>query len=266
MKLSELFTGLASLDARSGAIEATGVTADSRKVKRGDVFVAVPGTKADGLAYAAQAVVAGAAAIVGEGSPPALPAGAAFVKVENARRALSLLAARIFPRQPKVKPTPVPKEDRVGPPVPKATPAPKAAPAPKPERAVVNETPETKPAPVPKATPVPRATPEPKISKKGVKPSPTVDEGADPETVERAKFTQAKAKALEAELRKLRPLLAANGAIWASWPKKAAKVETDITEDTIRKIALPMGYVDVKVCAVDETWSGLKLVIRKGER
>jgi len=102
MKLSELFTGLASLYARSGAIEATGVTADSRKVKRGDVFVAVPGTKADGLAYAAQAVVAGAAAIVGEGSPPALPAGAAFVKVENARRALSLLAARIFPRQPKV--------------------------------------------------------------------------------------------------------------------------------------------------------------------
>src|SRR6476469_3496022 len=102
MKPSELFTGLASLDARSGAIEATGVTADSRKVKRGDMFVAVPGTKADGLAYAAQAVAAGAAAIVGEGSPPALPAGAAFIKVENARRALSLLAARIYPRQPKV--------------------------------------------------------------------------------------------------------------------------------------------------------------------
>ncbi len=102
MKLSELLTGLASLDARSGAIEATGVTADSRKVKRGDVFVAVPGTKADGLAYAAQAAAAGAAAIVGEGSPPALPAGAAFIKVENARRALSLLAARVYPQQPKV--------------------------------------------------------------------------------------------------------------------------------------------------------------------
>jgi len=75
-----------------------------------------------------------------------------------------------------------------------------------------------------------------------------------------------KAKALEAELKQLRPLLASDGMVWVSWPKKAAKVETDITEDTIRKIALPMGYVDVKVCAVDETWSGLKLVIRKTER
>jgi hypothetical protein len=75
-----------------------------------------------------------------------------------------------------------------------------------------------------------------------------------------------KAKALEAELKKLRPLLASNGMVWVSWPKKAAKVETDITEDTIRTIALPMGYVDVKVCAVDETWSGLKLVIRKSAR
>ena len=71
------------------------------------------------------------------------------------------------------------------------------------------------------------------------------------------------AKALEAELKRLRPLLASDGMVWVSWPKKAAKVETDITEDTIRTIALPMGYVDVKVCAVDEVWSGLKLVIRK---
>ena len=53
------------------------------------------------------------------------------------------------------------------------------------------------------------------------------------------------------------------GMIWASWPKKASGVKTDITEDTIRSIALPLGLVDVKVCAVDETWSGLKLVIRK---
>lgn len=75
-----------------------------------------------------------------------------------------------------------------------------------------------------------------------------------------------KASALSDDLKALRPKLAANGMIWVSWPKKAAKVETDITEDTIRKIALPMGYVDVKVCAVDETWSGLKLVIRKSER
>lgn len=76
----------------------------------------------------------------------------------------------------------------------------------------------------------------------------------------------ASAKQLEAELKKLRPILAPDGQVWVSWPKKAAKVETDITEDTIRKIALPMGYVDVKVCAVDETWSGLKLVIRKALR
>lgn len=75
-----------------------------------------------------------------------------------------------------------------------------------------------------------------------------------------------KASVLEAELKKLRPLLAPSGMIWVSWPKKAAKVETDITEDTIRRIALPMGYVDVKVCAVDEVWSGLKLVIRRSER
>ena len=80
MKLSDLLTGLASLDARTGAIEAAGVTADSRKVKRGDVFVAVPGTKADGLAFAAQAAAAGAAAIVGEGAAPALPPGAVFVQ------------------------------------------------------------------------------------------------------------------------------------------------------------------------------------------
>jgi hypothetical protein len=51
-----------------------------------------------------------------------------------------------------------------------------------------------------------------------------------------------------------------------SWPKKAAKVATDITEDVVRAVALPMGYVDVKVCAVDAVWSGLKLVIRRDVR
>jgi hypothetical protein len=71
---------------------------------------------------------------------------------------------------------------------------------------------------------------------------------------------------LEGDLAKLRTLIAPDGMVWVSWPKKAAKVETDITEDTIRAIALPMGFVDVKVCAVDEVWSGLKLVIRKSER
>ncbi len=75
-----------------------------------------------------------------------------------------------------------------------------------------------------------------------------------------------KAAALEADLKKLRTFLAADGMVWVSWPKKAAKVETDITEDVIRKVALPMGYVDVKVCAIDATWSGLKLVIRKALR
>ncbi|WP_068109607.1 DUF3052 family protein [Tropicimonas marinistellae] len=54
-----------------------------------------------------------------------------------------------------------------------------------------------------------------------------------------------------------------HGMIWVSWPKRASKVPTDVTEDVIREIALPLGLVDVKVCAVDEVWSGLKLVIRK---
>jgi hypothetical protein len=74
------------------------------------------------------------------------------------------------------------------------------------------------------------------------------------------------AAVLAAELARLRPLLAAKGMVWVSWPKKAAKVPTDVTEDVIRAIALPMGYVDVKVCAVDAVWSGLKLVIRVTER
>ena len=68
---------------------------------------------------------------------------------------------------------------------------------------------------------------------------------------------------LDCRLRLLLPLLARDGMIWVSWPKKASKQPTDISEDRIRDIALPLGLVDVKVCAVDETWSGLKLVIRK---
>jgi hypothetical protein len=71
---------------------------------------------------------------------------------------------------------------------------------------------------------------------------------------------------LAESLERLLPLLARDGQIWVSWPKKAAKVPTDVTEDTIRDVALPMGLVDVKVCAVDETWSGLKLVVRKALR
>jgi hypothetical protein len=57
-----------------------------------------------------------------------------------------------------------------------------------------------------------------------------------------------------------------DGTIWVSWPKRASKVETDMTEDVVRAVALPLGLVDVKVCAVDETWSGLKLVIRVENR
>jgi hypothetical protein len=75
-----------------------------------------------------------------------------------------------------------------------------------------------------------------------------------------------KSASLKAELRRLRRQIAPNGVVWVSWPKKASRVATDITEDTIRDVALPMGFVDVKVCAVDETWSGLKLMIRKTER
>jgi hypothetical protein len=67
---------------------------------------------------------------------------------------------------------------------------------------------------------------------------------------------------LERQLKELFPLLEPSGFIWVSWPKKASKVATDIGEDTIREFALPMGLVDVKVCAIDEVWSGLKLVIR----
>ncbi|MGC2299666.1 MAG: DUF3052 family protein [Acidobacteriaceae bacterium] len=65
---------------------------------------------------------------------------------------------------------------------------------------------------------------------------------------------------------RLRRVLAADGVIWVSWPKKASGVPTDVTEDTVREVALPRGLVDIKVCAVDATWSGLKLVIRKSER
>ena len=61
-------------------------------------------------------------------------------------------------------------------------------------------------------------------------------------------------------------LMARDGMIWVSWPKKASRLPCDYTEDTIRDICLPMGLVDVKVCAVSEVWSGLKLMIRKQNR
>ncbi|MFZ0271114.1 MAG: DUF3052 domain-containing protein [Acidobacteriaceae bacterium] len=80
-----------------------------------------------------------------------------------------------------------------------------------------------------------------------------------------------KKQELGRELARLRELLAQDGVVWVSWPKKTVpkdmtKIETDITEDGVREVCLPLGFVDVKVCAVDAVWSGLKLVIRKSER
>ena len=75
-------------------------------------------------------------------------------------------------------------------------------------------------------------------------------------------FTTA-ADHLAGKLQKYRPRVEPDGMIWVSWPKKAAKVATDVTEDVVRELALPLGLVDVKVCAVDDVWSGLKLVIRR---
>ena len=64
----------------------------------------------------------------------------------------------------------------------------------------------------------------------------------------------------------LRDKISDNGAIWVSWPKKSSGISTNVTEDVIREIALPLGFVDIKVCAVDDTWSGLKLMIRRENR
>lgn len=71
---------------------------------------------------------------------------------------------------------------------------------------------------------------------------------------------------LAAQLKTLRQKLHDEAMVWVSWPKKASKVETTVTEDVIRQLALPLGFVDVKVCAVSEVWSGLKLVVRKALR
>lgn len=75
-----------------------------------------------------------------------------------------------------------------------------------------------------------------------------------------------KRKDLSTSLAMLRKKLKDEGAVWVSWPKKAARIPTDITEDTVRELALPLGFVDIKVCAVDDVWSGLKLVVRREHR
>jgi hypothetical protein len=78
-------------------------------------------------------------------------------------------------------------------------------------------------------------------------------------------FTKSRTE-LTKQLKLLRKKIADSGVVWISWPKKSSGVPTDITEDVIRDVALPIGFVDIKVCAVDETWSGLKLMIRRENR
>ena len=103
MKLADLLTADALSDARLAALEVGGVSADSRSIKPGDLFVAVPGTKADGLDFLPQALAAGAAAVMAERPPSKpLPAGVPFIKVDDARRALARAAASLFPHQPQV--------------------------------------------------------------------------------------------------------------------------------------------------------------------
>jgi UDP-N-acetylmuramoyl-L-alanyl-D-glutamate--2,6-diaminopimelate ligase len=102
MKLREILPPDAELDARHAELEIGGVTTDSRTVKPGDLFVAIAGGKADGLRFIAPAIAAGATAIMGERAPDTpLPGGAAFVRVANARHALALAAAKLYPRQPR---------------------------------------------------------------------------------------------------------------------------------------------------------------------
>lgn len=87
---------------------------------------------------------------------------------------------------------------------------------------------------------------------------------ADPaEGVDAAHIFVTERADMDSKLAALRHQIAPDGQIWVSWPKEASNVPTDITEDTIREVCLPMGLVDTKVCAVDATWSGLKLVVRK---
>ena len=71
---------------------------------------------------------------------------------------------------------------------------------------------------------------------------------------------------LQKTLSLLRKKIAHTGTVWVSWPKKSSGVPADVTENVVRAVALPLGFVDVKVCAIDETWSGLKLMVRKENR
>jgi hypothetical protein len=76
----------------------------------------------------------------------------------------------------------------------------------------------------------------------------------------------AEAKGLAAKLTRYRELITPDGMIWVSWPKRASGVATDLSDVAVRDLALPLGLVDIKVCAIDGTWSGLKFVIQKRQR
>ncbi len=93
-----------------------------------------------------------------------------------------------------------------------------------------------------------------------------VEKRAEPAQPEIAHLFTNSRDELASELSRLRNVIDQDGAIWVSWYKKAARLPTEITEDDIRTVAFPLGLVDVKVCAVDEKWSGLKVVVRKENR
>ena len=94
-------------------------------------------------------------------------------------------------------------------------------------------------------------------------PAGVVFETEASQSVDIAHIFVTKKEELAKHLAVLRKALRPNAMVWVSWPKKAAKVPTTVAEDTIRELAFPLGFVDVKVCAVSEVWSGLKLVVRK---
>lgn len=88
-------------------------------------------------------------------------------------------------------------------------------------------------------------------------------QGAPTKTTTLVHVFVTKRQELVRHLAALRKKLDPDAGVWVSWPKKASKVPTEVTEDVIREVALPLGYVDIKVCAVSETWSGLKLTVRR---
>lgn len=95
----------------------------------------------------------------------------------------------------------------------------------------------------------------------GVPPQDVLVQGGDDGAADFVHIFAVQRQDLEGRLEELRARIAPKGMIWVSWPKKASKVPTDLDENVVRELALSVGLVDVKVCAVDETWSGLKLVI-----